>query len=332
MKKLLFLLGLIAVTCGVSYAANGDDKGLSDEDLKQILVPGQPEWKFLVRTYIEREDFDNGSPLINGSYEDGLFWGVGFNAGLGKWNFDLAAERRWGGDWDSPDYDTMRVDYKIRYQVIPQLGVHFKYRSENRDRDYGKSTWYNSSTRDRVELGTDFDFFGGYFSGWLVGGHDEDKFDKVDPLTGYVNGSGRDHGNYWEGDFGPTFKLTDRISLRPTIYTTGEYYDSYRMTEEQFRLMATFKVNDRVEIMPRIRMTLDKNLRNKPNTETGYDIDFAERIRYELLGNVKITDKMSLFLGLAYDVQDRKLVTPGNTSDGKDINMWWWTGQLSYAF
>ena len=33
-----------------------------------------------------------------------------------------------------------------------------------------------------------------------------------------------------------------------------------------------------------------------------------------------------------YDVQDRKLVTPGNTSDGKDINMWWWTGQLSYAF
>ena len=204
---------------------------------------------------------------------------VGFNAGLGKWNFDLAAERRWGGDWDSPDYDTMRVDYKIRYQVIPQLGVHFKYRSENRDRDYGKSTWYNSSTRDRVELGTDFDFFGGYFSGWLVGGHDEDKFDKVDPLTGYVNGSGRDHGNYWEGDFGPTFKLTDRISLRPTIYTTGEYYDSYRMTEEQFRLMATFKVNDRVEIMPRIRMTLDKNLRNKPNTETGYDIDFAERIR-----------------------------------------------------
>ncbi|MBP9479576.1 MAG: hypothetical protein KBF12_13285 [Sebaldella sp.] len=332
LKKLFLLIGIFAVTCVGTYAATGDDKGLSDEDLRSVLGPELPKWNFLVRTYLEREDFDNGSPLIQGDNEDGLFWGVGFNAGLGKWNFDLTAERRWGGDWNSADYDTMRVDYKVRYQLIPEMAFHLKYRSENRDRDYDKSSWYNSATRDRIEVGTDFDLFKGYLSGWLVGGHDEDKYDTLDPLTGQVNGSGRDHGNYWEGDFGPTFKITDRISIKPTLYTTGEYYESYRMTEEQLRIMATFKITDRISLIPRIRITLDKDLRNKPNTDVGYDIDFGERIRYELLSDIKITDRVNAFVGIAYDDQDRRLVDSAGKTDGKSINMWWWTGQLSYSF
>lgn len=329
MKKILLLLGLFAVTCSGAYAA-GDDKGVSDEDIQQI-VRQQPQWGLNFRTYLEREDFDNKSPLIRSDDEDGLFWGVGLTATKDKWSFDLAAERRWGGTWNSPDYDNMRVDYKLRYQVIPQLGLHLKYRSENKDRDYDKETYVKSATRDRFELGSDFNFFKGYLSGWLVAGHDDDKFDKVD-ANGYINSSTRDNGEYWEGDFGPTFVINDKISLRPTIYTTGEYYQSYRMTEEQLRLMATFKITDKIDLMPRVRITLDKNLRNKPNTETGYDVDFGGRIRYELLSNVKVSDKMSLFLGVAYDDQDRKIVSPGEKTGGKDIDMWWWITQISYSF
>ena len=331
LKKLFLLAGVLSLFCSLSYAATGDDEGISDEDIRSTLGGDLPKWNFLVRTYIEREDFDNGSPLIGGSYEDGLFWGVGFNAGLGKWNFDITAERRWGGDWNSPDYDTMRVDYKVRYQIIPEFAMHLKYRSENRDRDYDRPTWYNSATRDRIELGTDFNFFKGYFSGWLVAGHDEDKFDVVDS-TGRVAGSDRANGNYWEGDFGPTFTITDKISIRPTIYTTGEYYDDYRMTEEQLRIMATFKINDRISVMPRIRITLDKDQRDKETGEIGYDIDFGERIRYELLGDFKVTDRINVFAGIAYDDQDRKYVAPGTKTDGQSINMWWWTAQVSYAF
>lgn len=327
MKKILLLMGLFAITCSGAYA---DEKGINDEDKQQLIKP-ESKWGLNFRTYLEREDFDNRSPLILSDDEDGLFWGVGLTAIKDKWSFDLAAERRWGGKWSSPDYDNMRVDYKLRYQVMPQLAFHFKYRSENKDRDYGKESYVKSATRDRFELGSDFFFFKGYFSGWFVAGHDDDKYDKAD-INGYINGSTRDNGEYWEGDFGPTFTINDRLSIRPTIYTTGEYYKTYRMTEEQFRLMATYKLTDKIDIMPRIRFTLDKNLRNKPNKEYGYDIDFGERIRYELLSNIKVTDKMSLFLGVAYDDQDRKIVSPGEKTGGKDINMWWWITQLSYTF
>ena len=104
------------------------------------------------------------------------------------------------------------------------------------------------------------------------------------------------------------------------------------MTEEQLRIMATFKITDRISLIPRIRITLDKDLRNKPNTDVGYDIDFGERIRYELLSDIKITDRVNAFVGIAYDDQDRRLVDSAGKTDGKSINMWWWTGQLSYSF
>ncbi|MGL5646190.1 hypothetical protein, partial [Cetobacterium sp.] len=203
--------------------------------MTMVEVP-EDKWTFNGRMYLETEDFDGGSSLRwqgpgenIGDDEDGTFIGTGVSASKGKLTLDLNVEKRFGGDlgFNRPDaeWEALRVDWKVRYQLFANQAFHLKYRNEERTRDYSKNAYQSNWTRDRYELGTDFNHFNGMLAGWLVAGYDKDKASEPGKETT------RDNGWYWEGDFGPSFKLTEKLSLNPTIYTTGEMYDSYEMVE-----------------------------------------------------------------------------------------------------
>ena len=214
------------------------------------------------------------------------------------------------------EWEATRVDWKVRYQLFNSQAFHIKYRNEDKVNDEMNSNW----TRDRYELGTDFNHFNGMLGGWLVVGYDRDK------SSNPTDGATRNDGWYWEGDFGPTFKLTEKLSLNPTLYTTGEMYDSGDMVETQIRVMMPYVLNDKVTIMPRIRFTLDREYEEK--NKKVWEFKAGDRIRYELLANINITEDLSSFVGVAYENADRDYVDGGK----KDIDLFWTYASLTYKF
>ena len=350
MKKSLYLLAALSLL-GTNVFAKEVVATPATESSKEVIV--EPviiieeapveAWKFAGRMYLETEDFDNSSKISRGSegfFEmedlgdgaDGLFWGTGVSGTKGKLTLDLNVERRYFGDLSGviggSENDATRVDWKVRYQLFEKQAFHLKYRNEKAD----------SSRRDRVELGTDWNHFDGLFAGWFVVGHDEDKAEGAFDSKGNYSPSDRTNGNYWEGDFGPSFKLTDSLSLNPTIYTTGEYYDGYEMIETQLRIMMPYQLNDKITIMPRVRITLDKSVDDKLNGSyvTNYEQKLGDRVRYELMANAVLTDNLSAFVGVAYDASKRDFKNSdkfGSGTDGKqDANMWWSYVGLNYNF
>ncbi|MGL5901284.1 MAG: hypothetical protein ACRCZO_01240, partial [Cetobacterium sp.] len=301
-----------------------------------------PAWSFGARTYLETEDFDNGSSLSGGDDEDGTFWGVGVSATKGKLTLDLNVERRFGGDLSlsnsDAEWEATRVDYKVRYQLFEKQAFHLKYRNEERTRDYNRDTFHDNSRRNRFELGTDFNHFNGLLAGWLVVGMDKDKQNKnIGNLP-----TNHNDGWYWEGDFGPSFKLTDKLSFNPTVFTTGEFYDSYEMVETQLRFMMPYQATDKLTIMPRIRVTLGRTHDDKESSKTlsfdrKYENDFGSKIRYELMANYVINEQFSTFVGVAYENNTRTYKNeerfdwgPGNGDH--DIDLVWAYAGLNYKF
>ncbi|MGL5905017.1 MAG: hypothetical protein ACRCZO_20215, partial [Cetobacterium sp.] len=308
--------------------------------MTEIEVPAD-KWSFGARTYLETEDFDNGSKIAGGDDEDGTFWGVGVSATKGKLTLDLNVERRFGGDLSlansNADWEATRVDYKVRYQLFEKQAFHLKYRNETRVAT-GRS-YHSDWERDRFELGTDFNHFNGLLAGWLVVGMDKDTQDKNKyPAID----SNHNDGWYWEGDFGPSFKLTDKLSFNPTLFTTGEFYDTYEMVETQIRIMMPYQVNDKLTIMPRVRVTLERTHDDKESSKTAsfdrkYENDFGSRIRYELMANYVINDQFSTFVGVAYENNTRTYKNeekfnwgPGNGDH--DIDLVWAYAGLNYRF
>ena len=330
MKKSIYLLAVLSL-----FGTNV----LAEEMVKTV----EPEWNFSGRMYLEIEDFDNGSSLrwqgpgkSIGDDEDGTFFGTGINASKGKLSFDFNMEQRLGGDigmdTSSAEWNTLRLDFKTRYQVFPNQAFHLKYRNEERTRDYSKNAYQNDWTRDRYELGTDFNHFGGMLAGWLVAGIDRDE------TRNEARQVSNDNGWYWEGDFGPTFKITEKLSFSPTLYTTGEFYDSYEMVETQLRVMMPYKVNEKLKIMPRIRLTLDRT-QDAKTANNGYVTDYenrlGSRIRYELMADYVINDQLSTFIGVAYDMNTRDFKNSaiiGGAEGKKDLGMWWTYVGLNYKF
>ncbi|MGL5099263.1 MAG: hypothetical protein ACRC6B_04385, partial [Fusobacteriaceae bacterium] len=325
--------------------------------VKEVVEP----WKFGGRVYFETEDFDNESTVAGGDHEDGTFWGTGISATKGKLTLDLGVERRFGGDTSfvntDAEWQATRVDWKVRYQLFANQAFHLKYRTEDRVRDYSKSTYHGDFKRTRYELGTDFNHFNGLLGGWLVAGIDRDKrglqknVEEGEIWDGsFSSDYGRnlrtneEKGFYWEGDFGPTFKLTEKLSLKPTLYTTGEFYDSYEMVETQIRIMMPYQVNDKLTIMPRIRVTLDRNFDNiaAVDPEIGgklrqYEHDFGTKIRYELMANYVINDQFSTFVGFAYENATREYSNFDNIqwsqkNGDRDIDLFWTYIGLNYKF
>lgn len=334
MKKSLYLIAALTLMGANAFATTTEIKEEFVNQETQILTTAEEatdKWSFTGRTYLETEDFDNGATIDRtagvpgmkklGSGADGTFWGTGISGTKGKLTLDLNVERRFFGDLNGlksgAKNDATRVDYKVRYQLLENQGFHVKYRNEKSD----------SSKRDRVELGTDWNYFNGLFAGWLVIGHDEDK-----PVTGKNT-----NGNYWEGDFGPTFKLTEKLSLNPTIYTTGEFYDTYEMVETQLRIMMPYQLNEKVTLMPRVRITLDRTNDDKINGEykRSYDQNFGNKIRYELMANVTITENLSTFLGVAYEDGKRDFQNSdifGGANGKQDVDLFWTYVGLNYKF
>lgn len=342
MKKMIFLLTALSLLGTNIYAqgAQGQEGVVSlesesdsinidqlDPNLQETTKSfvEEEKWTFIGRTYLESEDFDSGSPIAGGDDEDGTFWGTGISATKGKLTLDLNVEKRFGGDLSltnsDAEWESTRVDWKVRYQLFNSQAFHLKYRNEERTRDFGKDTYHSNWTRDRYELGTDFNHFNGMLGGWLVVGYDKDK------ASNPVDGTSRDNGWYWEGDFGPSFKLTEKLSLNPTLYTTGEMYDSYEMIETQIRLMMPYTVNEKLTIMPRIRFTLDREHDNAHGKKE-WEFKAGDRIRYELLANINITEDLSSFVGIAYENADRDYVDGGK----KDIDLFWTYASLTYKF
>ena len=343
MKKSLYLLAALSLLGTNVFAKEVVAPAETSKEVivePVVIIEEAPveTWSFSGRTYLETEDFKNGSKISRGNHSvgifemedlgdgaDGTFWGTGVSATKGKLTLDLNVERRYFGDLSGvtggADNDGTRVDWKIRYQLFENQAFHIKYRNE-------KAT---GSRRDRVELGTDFNHFNNLLAGWFVIGHDEDKDN--------VNGN-RSNGDYWEGDFGPSFKLTEKLTFNPTVYTTGEFYDSYEMVETQLRIMMPYQVNDKITIMPRVRITLDKTVDSKNDQTNGdfvrdWDCGLGERIRYELMANITITDNLSTFLGVAYEdgKRDFKNADKFGGSNGKqDVDMWWSYVGLNYKF
>ncbi|MGL6167603.1 MAG: hypothetical protein ACRC0Y_04865, partial [Fusobacteriaceae bacterium] len=315
-------------------------------------------WSFSGRTYLETEDFDNGSSLrwqgpgtSIGDDEDGTFIGTGISATKGKLTLDLLVEKRFGGDigFSSADaeWEATRADWKIRYQLFENQAFHLKYRNEERTRDYSRNAYQGNWTRDRYELGTDFNHFNGLLAGWLVVGMDKDKSTGLtevkdannNGIGSYTISSDRDNGWYWEGDFGPSFKLTDKLSFNPTVYTTGEMYDSYEMVETQIRIMMPYRATEKLTIMPRVRFTLDKTMDTKNSGSYVRDWEYSagDRVRYELMANYVINDQFSTFVGVAYEDSVREygngdILGTANENGKKDLDMWWTYVGLNYKF
>ena len=348
MKKSLYLLAALSLL-GTNVFAK--EVAAPAETSKEVIV--EPvvvieeapveQWKFAGRMYLETENFDNSSKIIRGDGkmnpmgggDDALFWGTGISATKDKLTLDLNVERRYiGGAYSFKDgtNDRTRVDWKVRYQLLENQGFHVKYRNENGD----------GFRRERFELGTDWNYFNNMFAGWFVVGHDIDKgtsyeVDVLDP-TAVVKAGKRTKGNYWEGDFGPSFKLTETLSLNPTIYTTGEFYDTYEMVETQLRVMMPYQATENLTIIPRIRLTLDKTVDTKTNGDyvRDWDAGFGERIRYELMGNYTFTEQLSTFVGVAFENGKRDFKNSdrfGKGANGKETcNMWWGYVGLNYKF
>ena len=299
MKKNLFALGLGAVLTLSAYG-------------QETTNP----WAFSARTYAEVESYD-GDLGENGA-EDGAFFGVGVNARRGKWSYDLNVEKRGGGTtpFFVEGWEENRVDYKVRYQVLDNVGIHVKYRDETRaqKKKDGEPYWQGSRNRDRLEFGTDW---GNVLktNGWFVLGFDTDSATDATETNRW----------YWEGDFGPSFKINDKLTITPTIYTTGETESGASdsvFREHQLRLMASYKLNDKVTLMPRVRYSVVREI------EDSYDA--AGRYRFEFMGTTQWTEKASSFWGVAYDYQDRDFDAAG--ADNQDLSMLWAYFSLSYNF
>ena len=359
MKKSLYLLAALSllgtnvfakevvatpITSTESNAIAGEitEERVNEEtEILTIVEVPEDKWTFAGRMYLETEDFDNGSALrwqapgeVIGDDEDGTFWGTGISASKGKLTLDLNVEKRFGGDLGlsstDAEWEATRVDWKVRYQLFANQGFHLKYRNEERTRDYSRNTYHSNWTRDRYELGTDFNHFDGLLAGWLVAGIDKDKSTEL-------TGTKRDNGWYWEGDFGPSFKLTEKLSLNPTVYTTGEFYDSYEMVETQIRVMMPYKATEKLTIMPRIRFTLERTDDGKLNGDfvRNYENKAGSRVRYELMANYIINEQFSTFVGVAYDDNTRDYKNAdkfGGNEGKKDLDMWWSYVGLNYNF
>ena len=351
MKKKLMMLGLITMLGATAYGAEAqtieelraENAQLKEKLANTVLVVEDgratemikqgdqgDEWNISARTYIENElysGYDGWSPS-----ENIFMFGTGVNAVKGKWGYHLNVEQRLTGHMNSEGADNQnsRVDYKIRYQATDKIGVAFKYRSErgNVKRDVPWAAEQNRN-RDRVELGLDTSYK--YLSGWFVVGHD------VDSRLG-----AKGKGNYYEGDMGPSFQLTDTFALRPTIYSTGEFYHGYgaednTMYDHQLRLMGIYQASDKLTIMPRIRYSLYRGVENTSNKNGNegriYKSDF--RIRAELLAAYTINDQWSVDGGIAYDWQDRtggKASGPDWNNKARTLDMLWYTMGVNYKF
>lgn len=283
------------------------------------------QWAFSSRTYIEREDYSlSGNDF--GNTEDIFMFGVGVSAVKGKIGLHLNTEQRMTGtiNSDGADNQNTRNDYKVRYQLTDEVGVHFKYRNERGNKKRDAYAAEQNRNRDRFELGTDFNLYDGMWSGWLVGGHDIDS----------TNGN-KNKGNYYEGDMGPTFPITEKLALRPTVYSTGEFYDNNdeTMLDHQLRLMAIYKYDDKLVLMPRVRYSLSRTL-EEDSYSYRYDSDY--RVRAEFLFNYALTASSSIDGGIAYDWQDRsykKKDSAGRKYDEtKSIDMLWYTLGFTYLF
>lgn len=361
MKKSLYLLAALSLLGTNVFAKEvvapaETSKEVIVEPIAVIEEAPVEQWKFSGRMYLETEDFDNGAGLRwqgpgeqIGDDEDGTFWGTGVSASKGKLTLDLNVEKRFGGDlgFNQPDaeWEALRVDWKVRYQLFANQAFHLKYRNEERTRDYSRNAYQSNWTRDRYELGTDFNHFNGLLAGWLVFGYDRDKatgltpFNDADgkPTDAFTVSSSRDDGWYWEGDFGPSFKLTEKLSLNPTIYTTGEMYDSYEMIETQLRIMMPYQATEKLTIMPRIRFTLERTQDGKYNGDFIRDFEnkAGSRVRYELMANYVINEQFSTFLGVAYEDNTRDYKNAdkfGGYEGKKDLDMWWTYIGLNYKF
>ena len=352
MKRKLMMLGLITLLGATAFGADGevakDDTQKTIEELKaenetlkeklasNVIIAGEEgrptelikqgeqkdEWQISARTYIEREDYELGSKDF-GASENIMMFGTGINMVKGKWGYHINVEQRGTGHINSEGADNQntRVDYKIRYQATPKLGVHFKYRSERGTKK--RSAWAaeQNRNRDRIELGIDSSYQ--YLSGWFVVGHD------VDSTMGAKN-----HGNYYEGDMGPTFQLTEKFALKPSFYSTGEFYDNFdeTMFDHQVRLMAIYQATEKLTIMPRIRYSLYRGVEENSYTYR-YESDY--RVRAELLAAYTINDQWSIDGGIAYDWQDRDYdysKSGGDKSKMKNIDVFWYTLGVNYRF
>ncbi|MGL5098897.1 MAG: hypothetical protein ACRC6B_02495, partial [Fusobacteriaceae bacterium] len=309
--------------------------------VKEVVEP----WKFGGRVYFESEDFDNnGSLLVNSDDEDVTIWGTGVSATRGKLTLDLNVERRYTGDTSfinkDAEAENTRVDWKVRYQLFANQAFHLKYRTENKIID-GDGNTNKAWKRTRYELGTDFNHFDGLLGGWLVAGIDKDK--RSGNYGDYLATNEND-GWYWEGDFGPTFKLTEKLSLKPTFYTTGEIYDAEEMIENQIRIMMPYQATEKLTIMPRIRITLGRTFDNiaaidstktKETKLRHYEYEFGSRIRYELMANYVINDQFSTFVGVAYENAERTYTNTNKMAWGpkdgdKNIDLFWTYIGLNY--
>ncbi|MGL6167394.1 MAG: hypothetical protein ACRC0Y_03790 [Fusobacteriaceae bacterium] len=339
MKKMIYLLAALSIVGTTVLAKEVVAEPVASKEIvptpmeavvvKEVVEP----WKFAGRAYFETEDFDNDSPLIEGDHEDGTFWGTGISATKGKLTLDLNVERRFGGDTSfintDAEWEATRVDWKVRYQLFANQAFHLKYRTEDRVRDYSKDTYHGDWKRKRAELGTDFNHFDGLLGGWLVAGIDKDTASNMIDGKGITN---EEDGWYWEGDFGPSFKLTEKLSLKPTFYTTGEMYDSYEMIENQIRIMMPYQATEKLTIMPRVRVTLGRDFDSVDShgkNERVWEYEFGSRIRYELMANYVINDQFSTFVGVAYEQADRKFAATG---EKKDIDLFWSYISLNYKF
>lgn len=366
MKKSLYLLAVLSllgtnvfakeVVTGPTtiteapIAGEIKEESLNDETqvMTMVEIP-EDKWTFNGRMYLETENFDNSSKIVRsglprnyqgsmnpmGNGDDALFWGTGVSASKGKLTLDLNVERRYiGGAYSFKEgtNDRTRTDWKVRYQLLENQGFHVKYRNENGD----------GFRRERFELGTDWNYYNNLFAGWFVVGHDMDKgtsyeIDILDP-TAIVKSGKRTKGNYWEGDFGPSFKLTETLSLNPTIYTTGEFYDSYEMVETQLRIMMPYQATEKLTIMPRIRLTLEKTVDSKDSNgdfKRDWEAGFGDRIRYELMGNYVFTEQLSTFVGVAFENGKRDFKNSnifGGVNGKETCNMWWGYVGLNYKF
>ncbi|MGL5935954.1 MAG: hypothetical protein ACRCZI_10075, partial [Cetobacterium sp.] len=195
MKKSLYLLAALSLIGSNVFAkevvapVTESSKEVIVEPVVVIEEVAAPAWSFAGRIYLETEDFDNGSVnnisdwMGGADDEDGTFIGTGISATKGKLTLDLNVEKRLGGDLTSDsqaEWDAVRADWKVRYQLFEKQAFHLKYRSENKVVDSDRAPgWMKSTRRNRIELGTDFNHFNGLFAGWFVVGHDEDKKDGV---------------------------------------------------------------------------------------------------------------------------------------------------------
>ncbi|WP_432204757.1 hypothetical protein ACQ9ZF_08060 [Cetobacterium somerae] len=361
MKKSLYLLAALSllgtnvfakeivaepvVVTPISGEVTEENVNEETQIMTMVEVP-EDKWSFNGRMYLETENFDNSSKIVRGtdkmnamgSGDDALFWGTGISASKDKLTLDLNVERRYiGGAYSFKDgtNDRTRVDWKVRYQLLENQGFHVKYRNEKGD----------SFRRERFELGTDWNYFNNMFAGWFVVGHDIDRGTKYSLEEDILNPgdlfiskkNNRTKGNYWEGDFGPSFKVTEKLSINPTLYTTGEFYDDYEMVETQLRIMTPYQVNDKLTVMPRIRITLDKTFDSKDNGDytRNWESSIGDRMRYELMANYVFTEQLSTFVGVAYEAakRDFKNSDKFGGKDGKEsCNMWWGYVGLNYKF